>query len=103
MGIVGRIIQPGVTVSLHSALPKTRGHVELGRSRETPGAAFSERGRTAVNLVQMPVFIERQGTARYVAIWIEEELEGVGKLLFPVPVEPEDQVYFPRGQFRMVM
>lgn len=102
MGIVGRIIQPGVTVSLHSTPPKSRGHNELGRSREMPGPAFSERDRYAVNLVRLDVPIDRQGTARYVAVWIEGELEGVGRLEYPVPVEPRDIPHFPRGQFRMV-
>lgn len=102
MGIVGRIIQPGVTVSLHSTIPKARGQGELGRSRELPSAAFSERGRYAVNLVQLDVPCDRRGTARYVAVWIEGELEGVGELEYPLPVEPRDIAHFPRGKFRMV-
>lgn len=101
MGIVGRIIQPGVTVTLHARPPRGRGDAELGRSREYPAAAFSEGERYAANMPRLDVPISRRGTARYAGIWIEGHLEAVGELDRAVAVEPGRLLWFPRGKLRL--
>lgn len=103
MGIVGRMIQPGVTISVHARPPRGRGDAELGRSRQYPAAAFSEGPRYAKNMPRLDVPVVRQGMARYVAVWIEGHIEAVGELDRAVVVEPGRMLWFPRGMLRLEM
>ena len=98
MGIVRRIIEPGVVVTLHPG-PPTSSQVVLGRSRLLVPGVFAEvaGGRKVVNRAVVECEISASGAARYVGIWVEGVLEGSGQLRFRRDVEPGVRTSFPRG------
>lgn len=100
MGIVGRIIQTGVVVTLHSG-PGISG--VLARSETLPASMFSEGQRHVVNQQRINTRATGTGRAQYVGIWIDGHMEGQGKINRRIQVAPGDEHFFPRGVLRVRM
>lgn len=100
MGIVGRIVQPGVVVTLHTA-PGMSG--ELARSERLAGAILSEGNRYVTNLSRITLQANADGQARYFGVWIEGYLEATGKLSKVLVIARDSEPFFLPGQLRLRM
>lgn len=95
MGMIARMIAPGLTITLHPGLPG--GSVTLARSARVGANVFADTGRRAVNLGRIDCEGVAHGNARYVGLWVEGVLEGTGELAARQLVSPGLRLYFPRG------
>lgn len=78
MGIVRRMIEPGLVVRVHTAVPGPHGGSEIGRSDPLPAGAWSEGDDYVRNLTAFSVTASGSGQARYLSVWIEGRMRGYG-------------------------
>lgn len=100
MGMIRRMAQPGVVVTLHAARPGSPNNA-LVKSERLSLTSFSEGSDFLVNRERIDMNVVSVGTIRYAAAWIENQLEGIGKLEKTERITASDLVYFPRGDLRL--
>lgn len=94
MGIVGRVIAPGVIVSIHTVPP---GGGEIGRSQLVPVGHWSEGDGYVRNLTTIEVTATGVGTPRFFGVWIDGRLRGSGPIQRTGYLVPGDVATIPRG------
>ncbi len=97
MGIVRRMIEPGLVVRVHTGVPGPHGGSEIASSRPVPAAAWSEGDSYIRNMTIVGVTATGSGQARYVSVWIEGRLRGYGPLREMQMLVTGDTATFLRG------
>lgn len=97
MGIVGRLIAPGLVISIHTVPPGSHGAGEIGRSRLLPAGSWSEGDGYVRNLTSFEVTATDVGTPRYLAVLVDGRIRASGPLHRTGYLVPGDVAIVERG------
>lgn len=100
MGAIGRLLQTGAVVTLHTGQPLSAGDA-IATTPTLIGSSLIETGNEATNGRRVEMEATRSGIVRYAALWIDGQLESTGMLDRSESVEAGQVVYFPAGALRL--
>ncbi len=100
MGSIGRLVQTGAVVTLHTGQPLSPSDA-VATTPTLLGAGLVESGNEATNSGRVEMEAMSTGIVRYAALWIDGQLESTAQLDRSEDVQVGQTVYFAAGALRL--